>query len=126
MPARRIQGRRAAPRAPRPYDRLAKSYEMEACVSMTGFDRVERRSDKIDFAWGSASGVLARRAVGARPAQVEIRHSETARPPRASVLHRGRGLLDVEVVGLDLPASIGRGNLGGKGDRKLGPRAASG
>src|SRR5262247_2077293 len=64
---------------------LAISCEMQACVSMTGFDRVERRGDTIDFAWGSPSGVLARRAVAARPAHVEIRHSETARPPRASV-----------------------------------------
>ena len=38
---------------------LAISCEMEACVSMTGFDRVERRGDKIDFAWGSPSGVFA-------------------------------------------------------------------
>src|SRR5690242_18273223 len=99
---------------------------MEACVPVTGFDRVERRRDNIDFAWGSASGVLARRAVGAGSPQVEIWHFDTARPSRHSVLHRGRGLLDVEVVGLDLPASVGRGDLGGKGDCKLGPGAASG
>src|SRR5262249_56331522 len=98
----------------------------EGGVSMTGFDRVERRGDKIDFAWGSASHVLARRAVAAGSGKVEIRHSEIARPPRDSLLQRGRVLLDVEVVGLHLPARIRRGDLGGKENHNLGPGTASG
>src|SRR5260370_26992119 len=93
---------------------------------MTEVDGVERGGDKIDVGWGSRYGVLAGRAVGAGSPQVEIRHFETARPSRHSVLHRGRGLLDVEVVGLDLPASIGRGDFGGKEEHNLGPNAASG
>src|SRR5262249_28156378 len=105
---------------------FARPSEMQACVSMTGFDRVERRGDKIDFAWGSASRVLARRAVAAGSGNVQIRHSEIARPPRDSLLQRGRALLDVEVVGLHLPASIRRGDLGGKDNHNLGPGTASG
>src|SRR5262249_23464611 len=105
---------------------FARPSEMEACVSKAGFDRVQRRGDKIDFAWGSASGVLARRAVAAGAGKIQIRHSEIARPPRGSLLHRGRGLLDVEVVGLHLPASIRRGDLGGKENHNLGPGTASG
>src|SRR5260370_10366092 len=90
---------------------------------MTEVDGVERGGDKIDVGWGSRYGVLAGRAVGAGSPQVEIRHFETARPSRHSVLHRGRGLLDVEVAGLDLPASIRLRDLGGWEVHNLGPHA---
>src|SRR5262249_53015152 len=85
-----------------------------------------RRGDKIDFAWGSASGVLARRAVAAGAGKIQIRPLEVARPPRDSLLHRGRGLLEVEVVGLHLPASIRRGDLRGKENHNPAPGTASG
>src|SRR5262245_65602509 len=67
---------------------FARPSEMEARVSMTGFDRVERRGDKIDFASGSASPVLAPTAGAAGAGKIQIRHSEIARPPRDSLLDR--------------------------------------
>src|SRR5262249_45732759 len=73
---------------------LAISDEMKACISVTGFDRIERRRDQIDFAQRPTAGVLARGPVGTGSAQVQIRHSETARPSARSVLHRRRSLLD--------------------------------
>jgi hypothetical protein len=55
MQARRIRGPCAAPIARRQRDALAMSGKMEPGVSMTGFDRVERRRDKIDLARGPAA-----------------------------------------------------------------------
>src|SRR5262245_51287051 len=97
---------------------------MEACISMTGLDRIERRGEKIDFARSPTFGELARGAVAAGSAQVEIGHSQTARPSRASLLHLGRGLLDVVFGGPHLPATIRCGDFGRKGDQSLGPGAA--
>jgi hypothetical protein len=93
---------------------------------MTGLDRVERRGEKIDFARGPTFGEFARGAVAAGPAQVQIRHSQTARPPRAALLHLGRGLLDVVVGGPHLSATIRCGDFGGKDNQGLGPGAAGG
>src|SRR5262249_56072839 len=60
---------------------FARPSVMEAGVSMTGFYRVERRGDKIDFAWGSAAHVLAPRALAARSGKGQIRPSPISPPP---------------------------------------------